>query len=218
MGTITRSEATHRLKIIATKVNNAAAGCRDGNWKEGWEAAEEAYALLEGLLPHLEEAHEEAPTFTHASVGSMGYHGSAGCRASSNGGNAASNVVRPISMPSLPTISSLRPPEPISIPKPRPPLVTPPPVAAPRPIITPAPTPAPVFEGPEEAWFDPSRMSGPLYAEDCFRNHDTPALTDKEWEMTELFDKQTEDFRRQVIEEYQRTGKSVYRKFAKESK
>ena len=214
MGLITRAEATHRLKIISTKVNNSASAARDGSWKDACESANEAQLLLESLLPHLEEAFDATPEPVRSGCGSMGYRGSAGQTEYERQKQFLKNhtvkqeVWEPKKVSSTFSVSSVVPPPPIVLPK--------------LPIITPAPpvqkiVPPPVME-PEEVWFNPLRMSGPIYAWSCFNDHNTPSLTEQEWEMTELFERQAKEFQQNVIDEYNRTGRPVFCRLKKESK
>ncbi len=66
---ITRSEAVHRLKIITSTLNGALSAIREGHWQEGSTAAEDAAALLDSILPHLEEAAQNESEL----VGSLKY-------------------------------------------------------------------------------------------------------------------------------------------------
>ena len=133
---ITRSEATHRLKIISSKVNGAISAIRDGNWIEGYDSALEAGEFLEALLPHLDEASEASPVVTPSTnerIGGMGYRGS-------------SHESKPVGSLQY-GVPSNTPPPPIKInaAPPRPIIITPPPPIA---IVTPPPIPKRVFVPP----------------------------------------------------------------------
>jgi len=153
---ITRSEATHRLKIISSKVNNAISAIRDGNWTEGYNSALEAGEFLEALFPHLEEASEApaSPVVTRHSlrnvrisadeaferIGGMGYRGS-------------SHESKPVGSLQY-GVPPNTPPPPIKIntAPPRPVIITPPPPIA---IVTPPPIPKRVFVPPPPVEWKP---------------------------------------------------------------
>lgn len=80
MGVITRQEAAHRLRIIASLANSGVSAARDGNWREAFSQAYDLRDALNKLMPHLEEAAEAAaegllPGFSEAdNVGSLAYN------------------------------------------------------------------------------------------------------------------------------------------------
>lgn len=136
---LTRSEAVYKLQMITAMLNNSIRSIRDGNWNEGTRDAWLAYADLDPLLSHLDEACEHYPEVRvnvveeqreiNRRVGGMGYRGSS---------NTKSNPT---------PRTSTAPPKPIIVSKP---IITPPP---PIPIITPPPAPVEVLEAepmPEE--------------------------------------------------------------------
>ena len=102
MSIITRSEASHRLKIISALASRSAGAARDGEWRESAEAAASALRLLETILPHLEEADNLEPqkrgsaTYNPPVIGKVG---GMGYRGSSNG--AAKQRPKPIPRPAI---------------------------------------------------------------------------------------------------------------------
>ena len=195
MGIITRAEATHRLKLITAKLNCANTAVRDGNWKEGASEANEAWELLSGILPHLDEAADESPVPVR--VGGMGYRGNHNHHEEEPVGSLKYGTP-----PAAPfRVLDYAPPEPIAnLPKP---IVTPP---RPQPIIT--PPPATQLPEPESAVFDLSRIAGrEEYVKAAFTG--APSLTDEEWVITELFDKLPQSLQDKITEQYAATGKPV---------
>ena len=71
MGLITRSEAAHRLKIIASHLFCAITAARKGEWEACSNAAVEVSDLLDAIRPHLAEADE---AFTAPPVGNLKYN------------------------------------------------------------------------------------------------------------------------------------------------
>lgn len=131
MGLITKGEATHRLKLIAIKLNNAATSARDGDWELAQEATEEARAMIDSILPHLDEAANDPQYQAQATRGGMGYRGGTGWQEHVYG-TSGSNPPSKKKNHSAPPVVSYRPPSPIDIPTPppapppKPPVVTPP--------------------------------------------------------------------------------------------
>jgi len=202
MGLITRSEASHRLKLIASYTNNAASAARDGEWTRAAECANEVQSLLSTLLPHLEEAAEAHPREVGSlsysppapRVRSLGYRGTwdenGNRRTDSTGAN---KPPAPIVLKSRP-VSVAAPPTPISL---RKPIVTPPPE---------------VKKLEETRTFDLSLMS--IGEPEHYRRlqEDLAAgrpPTETNWEMTEAFDRLPPELKQQVIRRYRETGAPV---------
>jgi hypothetical protein len=202
MGVITRSEASHRLKIISTMVNNAVSASREGNWQESVEAAIEAAKCLDIMIPHLEEAAESDPALavrtqnSRDGSGGFGYRGGAG-----NGSGptiTATHSSKKIGSKVQP--SSPKPPAPIKLPTP---------AVAPAPIVVPsAPTPEPrqvtldiskIAGTPEYDAAVNLRGGGEIYVE----------LTDEEWTMTKEFNALTPDLQDRILKHCRNTGKPV---------
>lgn len=205
MGLITRGEATHRLKLIATKLNCSATAARDGDWKEACETANEAQTLLEGILLHLEEAFDQAPE-VRPSHGAMGYRGSA-WQQSIYG--SPSDEPSPSTSTSIPDPINLMPPAPIILP--RPPIVTPPPQPTPRVLITPLPAP-PVVEVEQEVTFDLQYVQGTdAYQDRISADPNAPlAMDNEDWlQATRIFESLPLSHQEQITEIYHRTGKPV---------
>ena len=137
---ITRSEAAHRLKIIASHLSCAITAAREGEWENCSNAAVEVSDLLDAIRPHLAEVAEAFPT---PPVGSLkynppvsdktdhafGYSGSASTRSKKvdpNGIYAGMTNGKPPSPLSPPAPIAFTPPSVRFAPEPRV-LVTPPP-------------------------------------------------------------------------------------------
>lgn len=185
MGIITRAEATHRLKIISSTINNASSAARDGNWSRSREAADEAMALLSSILPHLEEASNDGPSNAvaplsdeaKARIGGMGYRGSSHSPRSSR---------------KNPIVSSNAPPAPIPVP---------------QPIITPPP------ENTEPVRFDLSRIANRPEFLAQFSQIGAGAiapLTAEELEQSKIFNNLPVALQSKIAAEYNKTGNAVY--------
>jgi hypothetical protein len=185
MNLITRSEASHRLKIISTLINNAVSAVRDGNWEECSNAANDALDLLSKIIPHLEEATEETPVAPR--IGGMGYRGS-------------NNIVEKESTTTI--RSSLAPPVPISLPKKKVTITAIPTVTS-HPIVTPPPI---ISQLEETRTFDLTRICGQLAYYKCVQ---ADPDVHPNWEMTEAFDRLPKDQQERVITLYNQTGKPV---------
>jgi hypothetical protein len=183
MGCITRAEAAHRLKILATQINNAVSACREGHWAESHRAAAEALRALETLVPHLEEATSTetelvgslkygVPPTTPKRNGGMGYRGS-------------THKPEPF------TPRTNKPPEPI-----KPPIVTPPPVEEPQ-------DPGEVVE------FNPTRIAGTAEFLDQFKLGTVAPLTTEELKISDRFGKLSESVRERITNRFRETGKPV---------
>ncbi len=184
MFTITRSEASHRLKIASAQANRAAIASRDGTWAEAVTAVKEAISVLEKLLPHLEEADQAEPQLLGSlkygappvvnKTGGMGYRGS---------GNGTAVKVK-------------------TAPKP---VITPPPVAAKKPIITPPP--------PETVSFDLRKIDGTpefmTWQMECFRSGLPSARTDAELKASDLYWRLDPILRDRVADKARATGAPV---------
>jgi hypothetical protein len=218
MGLITRSEATHRLKLMANKVNQAASAARDGLWDEAATAVVEANELLEAILPHLTEASMESAVpeawqkkvygtgaATSGTKGGLGYRGSSHSHPSPD---------QPPPPDEDDTVN-VTPPAPIKVkkrviltPPPAIPIVTPPPAPVkPRVIIPPAPPrPAapPPPPPPEVRVFDLGAISGQLdwYA----RSKSNPAVDPTDWDMTEAFERLSKETKDKIAAAYRANG------------
>ncbi len=197
MSTISRSEASHRLKIASAQANRAAAVSRDGAWKEAVTAVKEAISVLEKLLPHLEEADQAEPQ----QLGSLKYGtppvvnktGGMGYRGSGNG-----------------TVVKMK-----TAPLPAKPIITPPPVVqglgntvqgvVPKPIVTPPP--------PETVSFDLRKIDSlPEFMEwqmECYRSGLPSARTDAELKASDLFWRLDPILRDRVADKARATGAPV---------
>lgn len=178
MSIITRSEASHRLRLIGARVTEAVKGARDGDWGLALDEAEAARELLNTIIPHLEEAYDQdglnvipvddAPE----PVGSLGYCGRY---------SAPPSVTRPAQPPRKSAPSPSCPPPIYSAPpaffaqtaKVRaadpPPrvIITPPPAPPAPPKPAPPSEPEPLPDGWEEIEVNPSHlMSGVLTTEE----------------------------------------------------
>ena len=172
MSTITRSEASHRLKVASALANRAAVGARDGEWGESVDVAKQAISVLQKLLPHLEEADAAEPQKLGSlkydppivnRVGGMGYRGS-------NGNHKPK-------------------------PAPRPAIVTPPP---PVPIVTPAPAETVTFDL-RKIDGRPEFMEWQL---ECFRAGSPSVRTDAELEASTLFWRLPPTTQEKVVEKW----------------
>lgn len=200
MGVITRSEASHRLKIISTMVNNAVSACREGNWQEAVESANEATKCLDIMIPHLEEAAELDPALSvrmqnpRDTTGGFGYRGGAG---NGNPGPTITATHSSKKIGSKVQPSSPKPPAPIARPTPPPAPVAPPvPAPEPRQVIFDI---SKIAGTPEYDAAVNLRGGGEIYVE----------LTDEEWIMTKEFNALTPDLQDRILKHCRNTGKPV---------
>lgn len=227
MGLITRSEAEHRLKIIAASINQAIREIRDGAWQRALTDVDEAIQRLDVLAPHIMEA-SNSPQCQPEPLGSLKYGtpspitGGMGYRGSSHSSSGEfSSSVRVTSIERTPSTPKTEPAPPPPIPEPIPvrkPIITPPPSgpgsprSVPRPSSGSIPRPIPpvVPTKSRTVKFDLRRMSGQEeYFLACKADPHYPSMTDDEWEAKDIFDALPVSVRQVIAEQFRRTGLPV---------
>lgn len=216
MALITKSETLFRIKAIFDRIRQVTDAVRESKWDDAALYANAAQESLEKLIPHIEEVaeagppQENAPRFIQPQPGSNEWLHQLE-KAKSRGRETFGRIS------GIP-VSSCKPPEPFSIPKPKPAAVVPPR----KPIVTPAPVAPRLPEGP--VTFDFSRMPGTAkgsYSDLCYQaaregQVAPPPLTDAEWESTERFDRLPAEIQARIRAEYALTGQPVTVRFNEE--
>ena len=216
MALITKSETLFRIKAIFDRIRQVTDAVRESKWDDAALYANAAQESLEKLIPHIEEVaeagppQENAPRFIQPQPGSNEWLHQLE-KAKSRGRETFGRIS------GIP-VSSCKPPEPFSIPKPKPAAVVPPR----KPIVTPAPVAPRLPEGP--VTFDFSRMPGTAkgsHSDLCYQaardgQIAPPPLTNAEWEATERFDRLPAEIQARIRAEYAQTGKPVTVRFNEE--
>ena len=208
MGLITKSETLFRIKAIFDRIRQVTDAVRESKWDDAALYANAAQESLEKLIPHIEEVAESGPPMENAPR----FIQPEPMRVKKGMEPGAPGVFRKI------PVSNCKPPEPFSIPRPKPAAVVPPR----KPIITPAPVAPRLPEGP--VTFDFSRMPGIAkgsYSDLCYQavkngQLPPPPLTDAEWETTERFDRLPAEIQARIRAEYAQTGQPVTVRFNEE--
>ena len=226
MALITKSATLFRIKAIFDRIRQVTDAVRESKWDDAALYANAAQESLEKLIPHIEEVaeagppQENAPRFIQPQPDTP--------RDSRPQGPPEGPIweawrARELRLQNrcavgkIP-VSSCKPPEPFSIPKPKPAAVVPPR----KPIVTPAPVAPRLPEGP--VTFDFSRMPGTAkgsYSDLCYQaaregQVAPPPLTDAEWESTERFDRLPAEIQARIRAEYALTGQPVTVRFNEE--
>ncbi len=200
---INRSEAVHTLKLASAAVNNAISGVREGYWRAGVSAVQDAIKNLETLLPLLEGNADIESEFLDAVQprgGGLGYQGSR------HRPSAYSNEDRHATRnypetTQYPVVNNTPPPK-LGNRKP--------PIIPPAPVSQPGPAPTVIPEGPIK--FDLSRITGMPEFLESFSKGTVSPLDGEEQRVCDLFNRLPEVTREKIISRYRENGKPVFMK------